>query len=99
MEKLQSVLELLYFASGPSLVILGIIGLWQLKIAKDTARLNARRQSLSLAAERCEYYIEHIIPLINIFDRAIKDHNINYFAKADITIENEKVRVKNNLTK
>jgi hypothetical protein len=69
MDKLQQVLELLSLLSGPSLVIIGIIALSQLKIAKTDIRLRSKREAATLAASQCQKYFEVVIPLLNELDR------------------------------
>ncbi len=96
MQEFRAVLELIYFASGPMLLIVAGIGLWQLKIAKDTARIQASRAALSLSAERCEHYHSHIIPLVNRLDEAVKKHDIKYFTLFEVVIEDKKIQIRPN---
>jgi len=96
MDTFRSVLELIYFASGPLLLIVAIVGLRQLQIAKDTNRLHATRESLSLSAERCEHYLAHVIPVIDELYYAIEKNEIKFFSMAEVTIDGEKVRIKHN---
>jgi len=99
MQELRTVLELIYFVSaGPLLLIVAIIGLWQLKIAKDTARLQAKRAALSLSAERCEYYHTRVIPLINKLDQAVIKNDIKYFELCEFTIEGQEIKTHFNCT-
>lgn len=94
MESFRCVLELVYFASGPVIVVLAIIGLKQLKTAKSIARKTAKRESLKLAADQCEYYHRHIIPLQNELFDAIASRGVTFFEKAEVTIRSDAVRVK-----
>ncbi len=99
MDAIRSILELTYFASGPLLFIVACIGLYQLKIAKDTARLNARRDSLRLAASECDYYHRQIIPLLNALDTAIQENGIVFFERSEVDVQGETIRVRPNLAK
>jgi hypothetical protein len=60
---LHQALELLYFASGITIAVAAIWGLQQLRITRQIARTNAKREALKFAAERCQYYAEVVVPL------------------------------------
>lgn len=98
-DAIRPILELVYFASGPLTFIVACIALYQLKIARDSARLNAQRDSLRLAASQCDSYQRSIIPLHNSLGDAIKENGIVYFDKAEVDVEGETIRVRPNLTK
>src|SRR5271157_4228614 len=97
MVHLGQVLELIYFACAPMIVIVGCVGLYQLKISRDTARLNARRDSLRFAATQADYYHSHIIPLQNTLDTVIKENEIKLFEKASVDIKDNTIRIRPNL--
>lgn len=84
MGQIRGLLELLYFASAPALVIVGLIGLRQLKISRDNARIDAKRRALALASEQCAYYLNYIIPLINRANQTIEAHDIKYFKMIEV---------------
>lgn len=71
--------------------------MYQLKIAKDTARLNAQRDSLLLSASQCDSYLHNIIPLLNALDAAIKEKGITFFEKAEVDIRGDSIRIRPNL--
>lgn len=89
----MTLLETIYYLSSPVLVVIAGIGLWQLKIAKDNARTNAQRQAITLAAERCEHYLQRIIPLTDIYDEAIEKEGIKFFQNAKTEIDGKKVKI------
>lgn len=94
---LRQVLELLYFVTaGPLLTIIVGIGLWQLKIAKDTARLNAKRESYKMAADQCLLYGTTVIPLLDVLDKAIKRNEVELFSKAKTIISGSDIRIQFN---
>mgnify|MGYP001332179360 CR=1 FL=1 len=97
-DAIRPILELVYFASGPLTFIVACIALYHLKIARDSARVNARRDSLRLAASQCDSYHRYIIPLINSLDDAVKNNGIVYFEKAEVDVEGDAIRVRPNLT-
>jgi len=101
MEKLTSILEIIYFLSGPALVIAAIYGLKQLKLASEqnkqiwqTRILNSTREAYTLAGDQCKYYLENIIPLLNKLDQIIKDKNLDFFEKSEVKIEGKQISVK-----
>jgi hypothetical protein len=64
----RAILELLYFASGVAIAIfafLGLrqvkLGLEQLRITKEIANTNAKREAVKLAAEQCRYFAEDCV--------------------------------------
>jgi hypothetical protein len=95
-DALRPVLELIYFAAGPVIAVLAAIGLWHIKVTKDSTRIAARRQALALAAEQCERYQRTIVPLQNTLDNAIAGKGITFLARAEVTVEANRVRVKFN---
>jgi hypothetical protein len=66
----RALLELLYFASGIAIAIFAFfglrqitLGLDQLKITKEIAKTNAKRESVKFAADQCRYFAETAMPL------------------------------------
>lgn len=78
----RSILEIVYFLSGPSLVYVAYKALKQIEIAKDHLAvakkdilIRAERESANLAAKQCEFLINEIIPLVNEIDEIIRSNN------------------------
>lgn len=64
-------LELIYYISAdPVLTIIAGLGLYQIKIAKENAKINAKRESYKLSCQQIEYYLNSIIPKINEMNSA-----------------------------
>jgi len=66
----RAILELSYFASGIVIAVfafLGLrqikLGLEQLKITKEIAKTNAKRESVKFASDQCRYFAEIALPL------------------------------------
>jgi hypothetical protein len=93
------ILEWLFFGSGIALTIVAVIGLRQLTIAKNTARTNAKREAFRLAADQCAYYMEHIIPLNNALDEAVRRHNIVFFDESSVEVDGNRVKLKSTATR
>jgi hypothetical protein len=57
---LRSILELFYFVSTIVLTGVAFYGLKQLRLTKQIATNNAKRESVKFATERCQYFAETI---------------------------------------
>jgi hypothetical protein len=65
----HDIFETLYFAAGIAIAVfacLGLkqikLGLDQLKLTKEIAKTNARRESVKFAADQCRYFAETVMP-------------------------------------
>lgn len=96
METLKAVLELIYFISAPIIAIIAAFGLWQIKVTRDSARMQATRSALSLSAQQCDHYLRVISPLQDKLHNAIQERGITYLDLAEVTVEPNQVRVKFN---
>lgn len=101
MEKIRDILEIIYFLSGPALVVAAIYGLKQIKIAtaqinetRESRIISSKREAFKIAAEQCKYYSETIIPLLNKLDKIIDEKQLEYFEKSEISITGDKIVVK-----
>ncbi len=70
LDYVRTILELLYFSSGIVIAIAAVfalkqirVGLEQLRTTREIANTNAKRESIKLAAEQCNYYAEKTVPL------------------------------------
>ena len=99
MESLHFYLECLFFLSGIALAIIAAIGLRQLTLAKNIARMDAKRESFRLAAEQIAYFLQHITPLRNALDNAIEKNGVVFFDKSSVEIRGDQVRFKSTASK
>jgi hypothetical protein len=99
MNLLLQILQALYFLSCIGLFVVAIIGLKQLKIAKDTAKMNAKRESLKLANSQIHHYLTKVVDLQNILDSEIEKHNIKLYKNAKAIIKGDTITVKLNSDK
>ncbi len=97
----RSIIEIIYYLSAPALVLVAFYGLKQIKIAayqlketRETRKIQSKRESFTIAAEQCKYYVEKIIPLLNNLDEIIEEKNLEFFTKSEIIIEPEIIKVK-----
>ncbi|MGV0967280.1 hypothetical protein [Empedobacter falsenii] len=101
MEDIKNILEVIYFLTGPFLVIIALYGLKQIRLAsvqiretRESRRISSQREAYQIAAEQCKYYLETIIPLVNNLDKIIKEKNLEYFSKTEITINSDEINIK-----
>jgi hypothetical protein len=92
------ILKWLYYTAGVAIAIIAGIGLRQLTITKETARTNAKREAFKLAADQCNYYVNHIIPLQDALDHAITDKKLAFFQKSSVEIAGETVKLTSSAT-
>ncbi len=92
-ENLYNILEILYFLSGPTLVIVAVFGLYQIKISKDNSRKSSKINAYKLASEKCEYYRKEIIPTLEDLDDKIIKDKVNYFDKFDSSIIHGEIKI------
>lgn len=85
----RNLLEIIYFIVSPLLLIVTVIGLKQIKIAKDAIKINSKRESLTLAAEQCKYYYQHIIPLQNNLDNQMQMAGIKNLGDAEVKLDSD----------
>lgn len=85
----RNILEIIYFITSPLLLIVAIVGLKQINIAKESIKINSTRESLTLAAEQCKYYFEHIIPLQNKLNDLMKAAEIKNFGEAEVKLNSD----------
>lgn len=83
-----------YVTAGPVLAIIAFIGLRQIKVSKDSIRINSKRDAYKIAAEQCGNFASKILPLFGKFEEDLKTKNIKFFDKFDIRIERDAINVK-----
>jgi len=101
MEQFRDYFEILYFLSGPVLVVIAYIALAQIKLAKNqievqrnATRISAKRDALRLTSEQIKEYGVTIIPIINTLDKKIENESIEFFEKSEIVIGDDNFKVK-----
>ncbi len=63
MQEFRDYLEIAYFISGIIVAIAAVFALYQLKIAKDSIKIQSKREALSLTVSQCNYYSSTILKL------------------------------------
>lgn len=99
MQTLKDILEILYLISGPVIAVFAFLGLRQIKEARnqvDEAKkgriLHSKREAFKIASEKCEYYMEKIIPLFDELDKNIQENKIDFFERTKVTIINNEIK-------
>ncbi|MFM4846994.1 hypothetical protein ACEUDP_20040 [Aeromonas caviae] len=91
---LKPYVEIIYLISGPTLVFFAYKALEQIKVARETSRTQSRRESIRLAAERCEFFHKEVEPEITKFFSRLKEMDITFLEKCEVNIEAGKIKFK-----
>ncbi|MFT4805825.1 MAG: hypothetical protein ACI9YE_003053 [Psychroserpens sp.] len=93
-EEVKAWLEILYFISGPVVVVIAYLALGQIRVAKDQVaeqkralQISSKRDALKLTAEQVALYCEKIIPLQNRLDQKLEAEGITILEKFKIKFE------------
>lgn len=95
-DETKSILENLYFLSGPLVLIVAIFGLKQIKIAKDSLRINSKRQSAILAFDLSQKYMETIQTDYENLTDQMSELGIDYTKLEELNLPNLKLIDKKN---
>lgn len=93
MNIIKEVLEYIYFLSGPVIAVFAFKALGQIKVTREIAKINSRREAVKLATEECRYYSENIIPLINELEKKIEEFDVQIFSKSKVDVKSDKIDV------
>lgn len=88
---LRNNLEALYFVTNSFLLLVAIVGLRQLSIAKETSKMNAKRESFHLAAEQCTHFLNYIIPLSHEAHNSFESKSIGTFGEVKFNVQDKKI--------
>ena len=77
---LHPIFETLFFISGLALAFIALKGLEQLRIAKQTAKIGAKREAFKLAAEQCRYFAERVVPFSDTLCKLCDKLNLTSFS-------------------
>ncbi|MBX2947634.1 MAG: hypothetical protein KF704_00030 [Crocinitomicaceae bacterium] len=101
MQTIRDILEIIYFISGPVVAYFAFKALGQINEAKkqvtetkESRIISSKREAYKIAAEKCEYFMTTIIPLIDNLDRAVKESGVTYFEKSQVEITTDGIKVK-----
>ncbi|WP_407976030.1 hypothetical protein ACJKIH_02115 [Brucella pseudogrignonensis] len=87
-------IEIVYMiCSGPILAIVALFALRQIKIAREALKVTSKRDAYRASAEQVRHYLNEIIPEINVLNNSIKDNNIDFFDKANVTYSDKEIKV------
>jgi hypothetical protein len=100
MQTIKDIFEMIYFISGPLIAFFAFKALGQIKEArqqvfetKENRIISSKRESYKIAADKCEYFLNTITPLIDNLDKEVKDRNINFFKRARVTVNENNINV------
>lgn len=61
-EYIRAAFEIAYFGAGIAIALFAYKGLAQIKLTKDIATSNAKREAFKLAVEQCRFFAEQVVP-------------------------------------
>lgn len=100
MQTIKDILEIIYFISGPVIACVAFKALEQINEAKkqvEEARasriIGTKREGYKIAADKCDYFMTVIIPLINNLDTQVKSNKITFFEKSQVEITADKIKI------
>jgi len=93
METIKSILEIINYLSAPVLVFLAYKGLEQIKVARETNKINSKRDAFKIAAEQCNTFKDIVIPYAKNLSDEIKKKDIKFFEMFDVKIDGNMLKV------
>lgn len=100
MQTIRNILEVIYFISGPVVAYFAFRALAQINEAKkqvtetkESRIISSKREAYKIAADKCDYFMTTIIPLIDNLDRAVKASGVTYFEKSQVEITADGMKV------
>ncbi|SHG70579.1 hypothetical protein SAMN05444483_12330 [Salegentibacter echinorum] len=106
MELTKDILEIIYFLSTPLLALFAYKALGQIKQTKNqidesrkSRQLSSKRESYKLSAEKCDYFLNNLIPKMNLIYRKLEEENVKFFEDSEVIIANKRITVNPDLKK
>lgn len=93
MQTFKQIIEIISLLSGPIIAYLAYKALEQIKEARKTRVINAKREAFTITAEKCEFYMSTIIPLINKVDEELKKQNIKVLKNSSVSATEEGLKI------
>ena len=89
----KSHLENAYFLSGVLLVGTLLIGLRQLRQNTRISRTQSQREAFRIAAERCDYFGQTLLPMAHQLEKAFKESGVQLLEKCKVTIGENSIKL------
>ena len=93
--KILVYVELAYYIGGLVIAICAVYATKQISLMKQSIIIQSKRESLSLASEKCLAYFNESIPLVNELYKLLDANNIEFFADWQVLVEDGKLSVIN----
>jgi len=94
LDTVKDILELFYLVSGPLLVFIAYKALDQIKVSKEIAKTNSKREAFKITLEEIRYYSNQIIPIVHECDELVEKHKIKFITESKIVIGQESIQLK-----
>ena len=100
MESIKSILEIVYYLSGPVIAYIAYLALGQIRISKEqikeqrkSLQITSKREALKLTSDQVFIYSEKIIPLQNKLNEKISAEGVDFINKFKVEVESGSVNV------
>ncbi len=84
----------MYLLSAPLLAYFAFKALEQIKVGKNATKIQSQRDSIRLAAERCEFFHKEVEPEIKKFFGCLKEKEIDFLENCEVHIEKDRIKFK-----
>jgi hypothetical protein len=81
---IKSILEALYFIAGIIIAGAAIKGLDSLKMSREIAKTNAKREALKFATERCQYFADKVVLAHEVLSKAYQQAKCTFIAMSPL---------------
>ena len=89
----KSHLENAYFISCILLLGTLAIGLWQLRLSLRISRSQSQREAFRIAAERCDYFGQVLLPAVMQLEAAFKASGVELLSKCAVTVGDKQIQI------
>lgn len=95
-QAVRNILELTYFASNVVIAVAVCWGLKQLRITRQIANTNARREAVRIAVDQCKHYADDTVPAFTRLGEEIQRLKLTLFpAKPAFTVQGNEIIYQN----
>ncbi|EHR1005996.1 hypothetical protein HJ207_21870 [Vibrio parahaemolyticus] len=87
--------EVAYYLGGIVVAVCAVYATKQISLMKQSITTQSKRESLSLASEKCTAYFNESVPLVNDLYKQFSDNKIEFFNGWQVSVESGKLSVVN----
>ncbi|MBO1390511.1 hypothetical protein BVJ66_18875 [Vibrio cholerae] len=87
--------EIAYYLGGLVIAVCAVYATKQISLMKQSITTQSKRESLSLASEKCTAYLNESVPLVNDLYKQLSSNQIEFFNGWQVSVERGKLSVVN----